>query len=155
MIFLHIVISTGIILAAIGGSNMSKPDTDLKKDQGLQEGGYLILFTGLVLTTLYVLATFKKLSAVSRSHPGAGSAKTLTLAVIAALPFLYARVTYGIVYAFKLPDTSLSPYSGPFVVKLVPISLVQIAAATIILVGGLATRNIAVVRRYDAERVRP
>ncbi|KAF2758983.1 hypothetical protein EJ05DRAFT_475218 [Pseudovirgaria hyperparasitica] len=156
IIFLHVVVSTGIILVAIGGSHLSDPAEDPKKSQNLMEGGYILVLLGLLLVTGYIIATWRILPSAHQAggaHASSAQAKTMALAVICTLPFIYARVIFGVVSAFKiLTDPSLSPFNGSFVVKLVPMSLMQIFAALILVVGGLLTRNIASKKAYEPER---
>lgn len=142
-------IVAGIVISAIGSANIYAATTPANRAtfQHLQEAGSLILLLALILITLYALKTRFTLGRQSRSS---GSSKHhrqsklpafLVDAAIVALPFLYARVIYGIVYAFT-QSRKLSPITGEFVIQVVLITVVQSVAALILLVGGLVTMNI-------------
>jgi hypothetical protein len=140
MLLMHMLIAGGIVIAAIGGSNLYSDAADpskLSTDRGLMKAGYLILLVAVILLAVLATYTILRLRRIKRS----GSAVTLLYSVLAAVPFVAVRVIYSVVYAFTL-EASLSPLMGTFAVKFVLIFLVQLLAACCLIVGGLITRNI-------------
>lgn len=137
----------GTVLAAIGGSNLAKPETqssDHSGDANLQKAGYMVLLLTVLLLAIYSCFVFVRLHA-SRSRGNTAVALSLLKCTMAALPFAATRVLYGVVYTFS-GSRDLSPVTGTFVVKLVLIFLVQLLATLLLVVGGVMSRNI----KYDA-----
>ncbi|KAF2095915.1 hypothetical protein NA57DRAFT_78689 [Rhizodiscina lignyota] len=136
-LFVHITTVGGIVLAAVGGSNLAQDaasgDHDkFDTDRGLLKAGYLVLLGVLALITAYGNVTFFRL----RRTNSARLPSRLMYGAGAALPFIAARLIYSTVYAFTL-DASLSPISGTFAVKFALIFLVQFLAACCLAAGGI------------------
>src|ERR1700761_8277682 len=116
-LLLHVQITGGIALAAIGGSNLpTAAPQDRSTDKGLMEGGYLLLLLTVILLTVLAFKTIRNLSQRSssqRSGPQNSSsrrsssrmARTLACGAAVALPFAAVRVIYSVVYAFSLLRT--------------------------------------------------
>jgi hypothetical protein len=147
-LFLHLAIVAGIVLVAIGFSQLYTATTAANRAiyQHLTEAGSIVLLLVLVLITVYALKTAFTLGRQSHgtyTRKGQSNSPVLLVgAAILALPFLYARVIYTIIFAFTLSG-KLSPITGEFVIQVVLITVVQTMAALILLVGGLMTMNIA------------
>jgi hypothetical protein len=140
LLLTHILISGGIVMAAIGGSNIysdASNSSKLSTDRTLMKAGYLILLVAVILLTTHAVFTLHRL----RSVLFKGSATTLLYWVLAAMPFIAVRVIYSVVYAFTL-SASLSPLTGTFAVKFILIFLVQFIAACCLIIGGFKTRHI-------------
>jgi ABC-type Co2+ transport system permease subunit len=140
MLLMHMLVSGGIAIAAVGGSGLYSDASDPSKvstDRGLLKAGYLILLVAVILLAALAIFTLLRL----RSVRSKGSANRLLYSVLAALPFVAVRVIYSVVYAFTLKP-SLSTLTGTFAVKFVLIFLVQLVAACCLIAGGLFTLDI-------------
>lgn len=141
-------IVAGIVIGAIGSANLYTATTSENRatNQHLSEAGSIIILFALILITIYALKTrftLGRQSHGSSKHRGQSKSPVLLVdAAILALPFLYARVIYSIVYAFT-QSRKLSPITGEFVIQVVLLTVVQTVAAAVLLVGGLLTMNIA------------
>jgi hypothetical protein len=147
-LLVHVFVSGGIAIAAVGGSNLYKDSSSpskLSTDHALQKAGYLILLLAVVLLAMRAAQTLTGLRRSSRRC----AALTMTHWVLAAIPFVFVRVIYSVVYAFD-NKPSLSPVTGSFAVKFVLIFLVQVVAACCLVVGGFQTRAIA-TQQSDVE----
>ena len=158
-LFLHMAVVAGIVLSAIGSANLYTAKTSANRAtyQHLQEAGSVVLLLALISITLYAIKTRITLgrqlvgSSKHGKHHNKSKAAVLVDAAIVALPFLYARVIYSIVYAFTQSRT-LSPLTGKFVVQVVLITVVQTLAALALLVGGLLTLGIKKEATVPAHR---
>ncbi|KAK5454289.1 hypothetical protein LTS15_006289 [Exophiala xenobiotica] len=139
-VLVHVGAYTGIALAALGASNLTKSNpTQSNIDQAhtLQETGVvLLLLTWIVL----VYMCFRLCRALGqRLQPGA--VLPILLLAIACI-FVGVRSVYSVVYAFD-HSTSVNPITGGFAIKLVLVFLVQLIAVVALLSVGYFTRNIA------------
>jgi hypothetical protein len=139
-VLVHVGAYTGIALAAVGGSNLTKSNpTQSNIDQAhtLQETGVvLLLLTWIVL----VYMCFRLCRALGqRQQPGVVVA---ILLLATACIFVGVRSVYSVVYAFD-HSPSVNPITGGFAIKLVLVFLVQLIAVVALLAVGFLTRNIA------------
>jgi len=144
---LHLLVVAGVVMGAIGSANLYTATTQKSRNtyQHLQEAGSIILLVALIAITLYALKTrftIGRQTSGTSKHQKHSKITPLVDAAILALPFLYVRVFYGIVYAFT-HSRKLNPITGSFVIQVVLITVVQTIAALILLVGGLLTLNVA------------
>ena len=143
-LLVHQAIVVGIILAAIGGSNLAKPassSNSLSTAATLVKVGYIILFLVVVKLAINALFVQKHLSRSTENQNMRTGILPLVYWTLIAIVFVAVRVIYGLVFAFDR-SPKLSPYSGSFAVKFVLIFLVQLIAALCLVVGGLVTKNI-------------
>jgi hypothetical protein len=146
---MHIMVSGGIAIAAVGGSNLytdASSPSKVSTDRGLLKAGYLILLLVIILLIAHAIVLVRSVRNTS--------AITLLHWVLVAILFLAIRVIYSVVYAFT-GKPSLSPLTGTFAIKFVLIFLVQLIAACCLVVGGFVTRNMNHdgLRRSDEEVV--
>jgi hypothetical protein len=129
----HIGAVTGIALVAVGASKLFSQNatpSDINTGYTMFKVGALILLSTWIALTLLCLQLFGKL----KSQP------ILGLTMVAACGFIGVRAIYTVVYAFD-HTSSLSPFTGSFVVKLIPIFLVQLLAALSLVMVAFQTRN--------------
>jgi hypothetical protein len=142
---LHIAVVGGIVLAAVGGSNLVNPPSssnNINTDMSLLKAGYLILLLVVVCLGIYAARILLRLRRAPTVRVYNKSAMYLASFAGIALAFALVRVIYSIVFAFKrTPD--LNPFTGTFAVKLIFIFLVQIIAASCLMVGGILSDNMA------------
>jgi len=145
--FFHIATVVGLVLAAIGGSSLGKPQTDKNNyanDHKKQEAGSVILFAVWILMCLYAFSihrmTRQSAPAGASVKARASASRMLTLTVASA-PFIGVRALYGIIYSFD-HSPSVSPVKGTFAVRFVLIFLVQLLAVAGLIVGGVLSRHI-------------
>lgn len=142
---LHMLVSGGIALSAIGGSKLAKPESATNKysnDRALRKIGPLIIFLTTVLLISYALYTYRRLKSLPSARLNRSVIRLLHFAML-ALPFTYIRAIYSIVYSFDT-SPSVNPITGVFAVKFILIFLVQLLATLSLVVGGIMTRNIRI-----------
>lgn len=151
----HVLVVTGIALAAIGGSKLAQPASPsnlYSKDTDHIETGYMILLLTIIILGIYVLYICHQLR---RNSPVAGrpdeerlvsgtkltNATLLVYLTLVAIVFAAVRVLYGVVYAFSSNKEELSPVTGSFAIKFLLIFGVQAVAASCLLVGGMISKK--------------
>jgi uncharacterized membrane protein len=148
---IHLTVVIGIVLAAIGGSNLAKPEdenNDYAKDHGLQKGGYVVLLLAVLFLVGYSVQLLVRLRGQRKQHKS--SATRLLHFTIAALIFGIVRVAYGLASAVSA-SPELSPVTGTFAVKFVLIFLVQLIATTLLIIGGLKSTDMRHETRHAAD----
>jgi heme/copper-type cytochrome/quinol oxidase subunit 2 len=143
-LLIHQAIVVGIVLAAIGGSNLAKPassSNNLSTAATLVKVGYIVLLLVLVKLAIYAIFVRQRLSRPTEAQNNKTSVLPLVYWTLLAMVFVAVRVIYGLVFAFDR-SPKLSPYSGGFAIKFILIFLVQLLAALCLVVGGLVTKNI-------------
>ncbi|KIW69546.1 hypothetical protein PV04_05418 [Phialophora macrospora] len=130
---IHIGAVTGIALVAFGASKLfaqnAKP-SDINTGYTMFKIGAVILLATWIAVTLLCLQLLGTLKVQL----------VLSLLMLSSCGFIGARAIYTIVYAFD-HTSSLSPFTGSFVVKLIPIFLAQLLAALSMLAVAFLTRN--------------
>lgn len=148
-ILIHMGAYTGIALAAVGGSNLTKSNAtqaSINSAHHLQEtGSVLLLLTWVGITCLCVQRYY--------SLKDFGS---VTFLLLVADFLVGVRAVYSVVYAFD-HSASVNPITGKFVIKLILVFLVQLLAVMALLSAGFLTRNMLKAtlaqRRTSAEDV--
>lgn len=151
--FFHFIVVIGIVLAAIGGSNLSKPESSsnsYSSDKTHLRLGYLLLLLTVVLLTIYAVVIYKRLtskrsageppveySELKRNDMAPAMASTLISWTLLAIIPTAVRVLYGVVYAFNPTDRNINPMTAGFAVKLILIFGTQFIAASFLILGGL------------------
>ncbi|KAI1608955.1 hypothetical protein EDD37DRAFT_612258 [Exophiala viscosa] len=134
-ILIHFGASTGIALAAVGGSNLTKSNatpSSISSAHHLQEGGsVLLLLTWAGIAYLCVR--------LCRNMGGFGG--LIVLLLVAGL-CIGIRAVYSVVYAFD-HSASVNPITGKFAIKLILVFMVQLLAVMALLATGFLTRYIA------------
>ena len=150
----HVIVATGIALAAVGGSKLTEALTehDRDSDKALLLAGYFIILAAMIGQLVYAALTLRVLRHIPTKDvtTRASGPSVLMMGVLLAVVVLLARIIYSVVFAFTL-NPSLSPYTGSLAVKVVPIFLVQLIAALFIGTAGFLTRDMA-RSQYPQER---
>jgi membrane-associated HD superfamily phosphohydrolase len=136
------MVVTGIVLAAIGGSNLAKPEdekNDYNKDHSLQKCGYVVLLLAVLLLVAYSTMLLVRLRSQRTQRKSSGT--MLLYFTLAALVFGVIRVAYGLASAVS-GSPELSPVTGTFAVKFVLIFLVQLIATVLLVIGGLKSTDL-------------
>lgn len=141
----HLLISTGIVLAALGGANLAKPESSQNRhatDNALRKVGSLMLLLSAILLVVYAYSTYCRLSSVPSASQSRNGVRLLYSAVL-ALAFTAIRAIYSVVYTFESSPAG-NPITGVFAVRFVLIFLVQLLATLFLVLGGIFTRNICI-----------
>jgi hypothetical protein len=132
-ILIHLGAYTGIALAAVGGSDLTKSNatqSSINSAHHLQEAGsVLLLLTWVGITCLFV-QRYYNLKEFGR----------VTILLLVADLLVGVRAVYSVVYAFD-HSTSVNPITGKFVIKLILVFLVQLLAVMALLSAGFLSRN--------------
>lgn len=130
-IVFHVLVVTGIALAAVGVSNLSEPawpSNSYSSDTTLIETGYMLLLVTIVILAIYAAYIVRILyrtrpvtdrPAEERHASGIKltNATSLVQCTMIAIVFAAVRMIYGVVYAFSSNKEKLSPVTGGFAIK--------------------------------------
>lgn len=148
-ILIHMGAYTGIALAAVGGSDLTKSNatqSSINSAHHLQEtGSVLLLLTWVGITCLCV-----------QRHYNLRDFGSVTVLLLVADFLVGVRAVYSVVYAFD-HSTSVNPITGKFAIKLILVFVVQFLAVLALLSAGFLMRNMLKAtlaqRRTSAEDV--
>lgn len=137
---IHITTIVGVALSAYGAAELSDSgltSSQISKYHSYQEAGSCLLFLGWILLVVSASRFIRDMS------PSAGnSIFWLFIAAFFALVPLLIRTIYGMIYAFDR-SPKVSPVIGYFAIRLILVFLMLFIAAVILIIGGLASRNIS------------
>lgn len=142
-LIIHIVSVTGIALLAIGFANSATATstTAISTYHDVAYIGAILLLVAWVMICVWAFVTFRISSKQKKCGKYSRIARLLLVEIMVSLPFTGARVCYSIVYAFD-HSPSVSPVTASFVVDFFLIFLVQLVAASVMILGLFVTRNI-------------
>lgn len=151
---LHLLTVAGVVMVAISSSNLTK-DTGNSKystDLTLRKVGAIFLllaFLAIAGHALWVLWRHR-----SGGPKTFRMAKKLLYGALVALPFVFVRVVYTVVYEFAKPaggtSRALSPVTASIAVRVVLILLVPLLVVVSLIVGGLLSLGLAGRRTVSA-----
>jgi len=131
---IHFGAMTGVALAAVGASNLTKAgatEADINSAHRLQEiGSVILLITWAVLGYLSF-----------QLYRSLGATEKFGNLMVAAYPFVGIRAVYSVVYAFD-HSPAVNPITGGFAIKFILIFLVQLITVMLLLSVGFLTRDI-------------
>ena len=143
-LILHLVTIAAIVLLAIGSSDLNKAIGTHNYHHDL-----VLRRTGSILLLVTFLAITAHASWVFLNHHSSTNkvAKTLLYGTLVALPFIYSRLFYTIVYSFASFSShtfrTLSPNSAPTAIRVIFILLLPLFGGLSLIVGGLLSRKLA------------
>jgi NADH:ubiquinone oxidoreductase subunit 5 (subunit L)/multisubunit Na+/H+ antiporter MnhA subunit len=147
-IFFHFKIVTGIAIAAIGASNLSKPETSnnsYSSNASLLKAGYLILLLSVIIIAIYAVVIHHRLRRSSRAERNRQEQSHSTHKVNALVLIhwsmistvvITARIIYGVVNAF-----GAKKQIAGFTIQLLLVFGVQFVAASCLIIGGVLSRE--------------
>lgn len=140
---LHVLVVTGVALLATGNSNAATATilSDINKYRALAYTGAILLLVAWLLIYAWAYWTFRVSSKQKKEGVHNPLARTLLTEIMISLHFTGVRVCYSVVYTFD-HSQSLSPVTASFVVDFFLIFLVQLLAATVLMLGLVVTRSI-------------
>lgn len=140
---LHVVTIAAIALIAVGTANLShdagtsKYDTDLK----LRKIGSIILLLAFFAITVHAAWIL-----VNHRLGENALAKKLLYGTLPALPLIFARLIYTIVYSFASPTSptfrALNPETASIAIRVIFIFLLPLLAVLGLIGGGIASRQL-------------
>lgn len=142
-LLLHILLVGGIALLAVGSSKAATATTSsqINTYHALAYVGAILLLVAWLSICVWAFLTFRASSKQKKSGMHDCIARTLVTEVLISLPFTGIRVCYSVAYTFD-HSKSLYPATADFVVDFFLIFLVQLLAASILILGLFVTRNI-------------
>lgn len=142
-IFLHLFVVGGVVLLALGRSNLAEAKTpsDANTDKSLEyAGAAILLLAWLVLCALALHTAFVARKRTQSAHESR-NLRLLAYGLVASLVFTGIRVIYTMTYTFG-NNPQLQPQTATFAIYFFLLFLSQLVAALVIAATLLLTRHI-------------
>jgi hypothetical protein len=142
-LLLHMVTIAAIVLIAIGTADLSDDVGTSKyhKDLTHRKVGSVLLLLAFLAILAHAAWVFLNYRSVRNTL-----AKKLLYSTIPALPVIFARLIYTLVYSFASPNShtfrALSPATASVAIRVIFIFLLPLLAVLSLIVGGIVSRQL-------------
>lgn len=151
---IHTISITGMILVIIGSTGLlsAKSVSDFDTHETLRKVGsilLLLLVLGLAHYSIWMLLQCRKATSSNIRY----CVLSLARWTVAAIPLIAVKIAYSVAYTFDYTNTSLSPVTGSFVVKLLLVVGAPMFAIFAMVIGTWKSKDIGGVKGVDVEKV--